>query len=198
MIKRKVDFVIFGNATAGRIEIPFKKFKREYGIHNVSYLNYCSLSRNNVDNSKASIVSETLANLSSYHDQKPDNRNVSIKPQQALTVKSYLLDLHDNEYKKQLDIWVLTSAVQALEDSKIPYLFIPNDDWVYEDPYYECRKGNKRFVKDVKMRPCHYDEKHPVRVHHTSDESQMILSRKIYGHIVENQLLNFNDQNSCN
>jgi hypothetical protein len=197
MIKKRVDFVIFGNATAGRIEVPFKKFNREYGIHNISYINYCSLSRNNVDNSKASIVSETLVNLSSYHDQKSDNRNAFIKPEQATTIKSYLLDLHDNEYKKQLDIWVLSSAIQALEDAKIPYLFMPNDDWVYQDQYFKLRDNNKRLVNDVRMRPCYYDEKHPSRVHHTSDESQMVLSRKTYGYIIENRLLDFNDQNNC-
>ena len=196
MIKRKVDFVIFGNSTEGRIEVPLvpdkNRFDRKKGIHNISYDGYPVLGKDIVKTDNVTTVSETLKTLTAGN--KNDRGTHRISNQQRISVKSYLIDLFDKEERIQKDIYYLCSGVQALEDAKIPYLFIPNDDWVFEDSYYELRSSNLRFVKDWEMKPITYATDHlPMHViYHTTPENQVVLFNKIYEYILGNNLLTFN------
>lgn len=193
MIKRNVDFVIFGNSTEGRIEVPLvpgkNRFNRKKGIHNIAYDGYSVLGKDIVEKNNVTTISETINTLTA------GNRgSYRISNQQRISVKSYLIDLFDKEERIQKDIYFLCAGVQALEDAKIPYLFIPNDDWVFEDSYYEFRKSNPRFVRDREMCPITYATDHlPMHViYHTVPENQVILFDKIYQYILGNNLLTFN------
>lgn len=179
MIDKKVDFVIFGNTTENRIELPISTFRREFGIHNISYESYPNQSKKNITK-KPTTISENLMTLQQGH--------ADINEFQQESIKNYLKDLFDFEYKRHQDTWILASGVQALRDAKIPYLFLPGWDWIRHDRYFN--KPDVRISFLPELHPQSYDAKpNNDRLWHTSDEAQVKLFNHVLNYINKHNLL---------
>ena len=182
MIDKKVDFVIFGNTTEHRIEIPLTTFHRSLGIQNISYERYPNQSKKHITK-KPTTISENLLTLEQGHRD--------INEFQLESIKSYIKDLYDFEYRRHQDTWLLASGVQALKDAKIPYLFLPGWEWINRDRYFA--EPNIRISFDRELHPQSYDVKpHNNRLWHTSDEAQVTLFNKVLNYINTHKLLEWN------
>ncbi len=182
MVNRKVDFVIFGNTTENRIELPITTFHRSLGIQNISYERYPNQSKKNITK-KPTTISENLLTI---------ERNFvnNLNEFQVESVKHYIKDIFDFEYKRHQDTWILASGVQALKDAKIPYLFLPGWEWIKRDRYFE--KPDVRISLDRELHPQSYDRQPNNRLWHTSDESQVVLFNKVLNYINTHNLLEWN------
>ena len=181
MIDKKVDFVIFGNTTENRIELPITTFHRSLGIQNISYERYPNQSKKHITK-KSTTISENLLTLEQGH--------ADINEFQQESIKHYLKDLFDFEYKRHQDSWILASGVQALKDAKIPYLFLPGWDWINRERYFS--KPDIRISFDRELHPQSYDRQPNNRLWHTSDESQVELFNKVLNYINTHKLLEWN------
>ena len=208
MIRRRVDFVIFGNVPTGRIEFPFKgQFDPALGIFNFNYRNYPDLAGFNPNFVHNNTVSESINNLIKDDGSVSKNHSAFVTDKQFNALKLYISYLYDYEFQRCHDLWITESAISALRDSNIPYLFFPHWVSVHFTPVTDVHSESDicstdhslylsepdiRIVKDKKLGPYQYHA-NVGRRYHTTDENQVIIADQVYNFIAQHNLLEYKE-----
>lgn len=191
LVKEKVDFVIYGSTSSGRLEYPnilkTQSYCAELGIYNFSYKQHPDLSSLNPNFIENNTHSDTISTiLGGYGD---------CTERQRQAIRMYFEELFDERYRQIQDAYILSSGVQELIDNKIPYLCL-FDNFVELIPYFQ--KHNQRIVtQDYKLLPFRYDTydeetgTHTQRRYHVSDKNQLVIANYLCNYIVTNNLLNW-------
>lgn len=172
MIKEEVDLILVGVTSPNRIDFPInnKAFDKNLGIYNYDYKSHPDLSSMNFSFKHNNFISDTLNNLT---EGNVSNLYKEISNGQYTAIESYIRHLFDVNYREQQDAWIIQSAVAELNDSGISY-FLITQEWLNQ--YYPFTQDNKEFIKDKKLLPWSYYDKHSSNRWHTSDESQEKLA----------------------
>lgn len=189
LVKDKVDFVIYGSTSAGRLDYPNRDRKRSYvaelGIYNFTYKQHPDLSSLNENFDENSMHSDTISTiLSGYGDATSEQR---------VAIKEYFTELYDERYRQVQDAFLISSGVQELVDNKIPYIGI-FDNFVELIPYF--KKINPRHIIDNRvLQPFRYSSfdsetgKDTVRRYHVSDKNQVVIAERLCQYIKDYNLL---------
>lgn len=189
LIQDKVDFVIYGSTSSGRLEYPSQYKTRNYvaelGVYNFNYNSHPDLSSLNIYFDENNMESETITTiLGGYGNCTEEQRKA---------VKLYFQELYDERYRQVQDAYIMSSGVQELIDNKIPYICL-FDNFVELIPYFQ--KENVRIVTDnYDLLPFRYDTideetgKHTSRRYHVSDKKQVEIAKKLCQYIQTNNLL---------
>jgi hypothetical protein len=195
MIHRRVDFVILGNDTENRIEIPTNSgFDSTLGIYNINYRRTPDLSALDPGFVHDNLESDTLNN---FFDKK-GNRNKSylenLTDEHFDAVKHYTTYLYDSKFRQLQDLWIIESAIAALRHAKIPYLFLPCDECDITQSRYLSRP-DVRIVSDGSLSLQRYGLPTvaigPQRRWHTTDSDQIKIANDVCEYIQTHGLLNW-------
>lgn len=167
-LKYNPDLVLIGGTDETRFELPmkslypnnnFKEYNKQNGLGNIEYRHYPNLSKTFVDNSACSLWSD---HFSKFFDENAFPNDV------LQAWKYYLGLLHDPNWKKQIDEWVVESSIFFLEQNKFSYIYLPNGHYIPD-----CASDQKIFDYNI---PASYQSD---RSYHTSDEEQQTLFHKL-------------------
>lgn len=188
LVKKKVDFVIYGTTSSGRLEYPStysSNYAAESGIYNFDYSTHPDLSSLNPNFGLNSMQSETISTVLGGYGMCTENQKEAIE--------MYFKELFDERYRQVQDAFIISSGVQELIDNKIPYICL-FDDFVELIPYFS--NPNKRIIiKDRSLLPFRYDSydeetgNDTHRRYHVSDKNQVVIAYKLCQYIRTNNLL---------
>ncbi len=128
-ISIKPDLVILGSTDSHRFEIPIHSLWRDVakqsydidrGIDNIEYRYYPNPSKNHLDTSKACVWSD---HYSKYTTGDFDKEFSNLW-------KLFFTEIHDGKWKEQQDRWIIESSICALQKNQIPFLYLPNHNWI--------------------------------------------------------------------
>jgi hypothetical protein len=189
LVKERVDFVIYGSTSAGRLEFPSKNKTRNYcaelGVYNFNYRDHPDLSSINPNFGENNMESDTISTiLGGYGNCTDEQRNA---------IKEYFNELYDERYRQVQDAYIISSGVQELIDNKIPYLCL-FDNFVKLIPYF-CKINERIVTDDHTLLPFKYNfydsetGKDTVRRYHVSDKNQVEIANLLCNYIQTNNLL---------
>jgi len=159
-VKLDADFVIISTTTPGRIEVPLKgkTYVKELIGKNIHYPDTRQPAISDIGKEMMkdpTIAVDVLGNFETIWNE--DYKKVL--PETFLdTLKSYVVDMFDQNIKLQYDTWIMSDACRRLLDKKVPFLIII--DYLYNgysvgDPYHD-------FEVDLNWIPAkyliHYDD----------------------------------------
>ena len=187
MIKRGVDFVIYGTTSEGRLEYPITDhYDPGLGVYNIEYEHCADLSSLDPEFGANNIRSETLSNIVC----NPPHPSATRDQEQLDALNAYFAHLYIEGLKAQQDSWVIASGLQSLQRAGIPFLLVMNQCNLRYDSYFE--QETPRFVfgcdHNAHLTPQHYTS-FTLRRWHTDDESQRIIAEKTHKYILEHNLL---------
>lgn len=128
-ISDRANFIIFGATDCHRFEIPLhvlwshlpkKYFDISQGLNNIEYRYYPNPSRQNVDPSFACLWSDHYSKYSSG----------DFDPEFLQIWKTFFSEIYDESWRDQQDRWIVESSIARLERSGIPFVVMPNDNWI--------------------------------------------------------------------
>ena len=193
MIRRQVDFIIFGSETENRIEVPIKSgFNPELGIYNINYGRTPDQSALESGFAHDNMESDTLNNFFDRQGNKNKNYLENLTDDQFDAVKHYTAYLYDPKFRQLQDVWIIESTLLAIRQAKIPYLFLPHAAWVTAQSDY-LSKSDPRIVSDGRLGPYRYNNqllgKSSTRRWHTTDDDQIKIANNVYEYIQTHNLL---------
>lgn len=202
MIKRKVDFVIFSDTSAPRIEIPnFSVQSNTFvDIYSIDYTQYPDLSAKNfTENKKPRYISETINNMLDEQGKlrKDFYYRHCISENQTEAIRYYVGELLCQDLKNKQNAWIIEALVSQLKFHKIPYLYL-NNCYTLNHSRLLSNSQNKRFCSKQECIPHQYhndlrpDLGGPGRRWHTGDKAQEIIAEEVHNYILENNLLGWN------
>lgn len=189
LVKDKVDFVIYGSTSAGRLDYPNVNRKRSYvaelGIYNFTYKQHPDLSSLNENFDENSMHSDTISSLlSGYGDATSEQRTA---------IKEYFNELYDERYKQVQDAFIISSGVQELINNKIPYIGL-FDNFVSLIPYFKTSTP-RHVITDNTLLPFKYPSfdsetgTDTTRRYHVSDKNQIAIAERLCQYIQRYNLL---------
>ena len=191
LVKDKVDFVIYGSTSAGRLEYPNvekgknKNYIAELGIYNFVYDTHPDLSSLNHNFVENNTHSDTITNILAGYGPGTN--------EQKMAIRYYFNHLFDERFRQIQDAYIISSGVQELIDNKIPFIGLFHD-YVNLIPYFQ--KNNLRIItSDYSLLPFLYnnmDEETKTwttRRYHVSDKNQVVIANNLCNYINSNNLL---------
>lgn len=117
-----------------------KMYNQHVGLRTIEYRGYGCRSEQVVHNQSpesdwASTLSDSINNFVTElaENNIHSNHDRGIPAELKRVIEDYVLWLHDESYTQQRDYWIIQSALFALEQAGIPYVFAPgplrNMDW---------------------------------------------------------------------
>jgi len=189
MIRRQVDFVILGNDTENRIEIPTNSgFDLTLGIYNINYRRTPDLSALDPGFVHDNIESDTLNNFFDEYGNRNKSYLENLTDDHFDAVKHYTAYLFDLQFRQLQDLWIIESTVLAIRYANIPYLFLPHAEWVTSRSKY-LSQTDPRIVADGKLGPYRYKSPGQGRRWHTTDDDQIKIANNVYEYIQAHNLL---------
>ena len=153
-ISMGVDFMIIGSTYPDRMEIPInnniqitntksmkipetwkefldifklnvQKYEKQRGLANISYARHPDLSANNDFMQDPVLISETIKNL--IYSKEKINSFYKLNPIVIESLKSFIANLYDSNFKRQIDCWIMNNMLRKLKyETKIQFLFFPH------------------------------------------------------------------------
>lgn len=138
-IRRRPDLVVIGATSSDRMNIVMNPegWRSPVKLKHIEYRGYHCSSEQNIDQREVFIVGDTLANL-------VEGPYIDIPEDKKRAVQTYIADLHDMGLQYNIDACVIRDGLQALQNSGIPFLFIPGPTNYFGWNYL----GNNLWPKD--------------------------------------------------
>lgn len=193
-VSMDADFIIIGSTTPQRIEIPIndsklknvnnawhlpfsfdtieiKQYNKERGLANISYARHPDLSANNDFLREPVLISETINNLI----DGISNDFYNLDAETIRSLKYYIANLYDNNFKRQMDCWMINSILRKLKyETNINFLFFPHILFIEE------------YAKDIKwLEAKHIITDGPYELersdlrYHTTPEAQIVVAEEV-------------------
>jgi len=194
-IEQGADFVLVSSTATDRCEIPYIdskmpgekyadqnvdrnvwKYDRKRGLTNIHYNPSVDVSSTNNFLQNPTMISHTFSTLI--------DPNVSyVTKDQRLSIKMFIADLVDVNWKWQTDAWCLDSCLRRLNDSDIPYIMHIDQMNLQENNFLSWMSNKNYMNADVKRYEKPID-KDPG--YHTGPAEQQQMFTEIKQHLEKN------------
>lgn len=195
MIKRKVDFVVVGTTSSARIDYPLKDKPFDYnlGVYNLAYNYHPDLSSLDINFIHDNMASDTIHNIL-------EGYAVIKNEEQLESIRRYLIDIYDNDFRYLQDAWIISDGIRALKEANIPYIVLllqyfartNVSTFTNHDPRIIHDMNNKDLTYLLPYNYGTYDEEtgeHTTRRYHVSDKNQVVIAENLCNYIKTNNLL---------
>ena len=133
----------------------------DQGLSNIQYHPHHDLSCKNEFLKTPTIINESLNNLA-FPESKM-NSFYNLTDEQITSLRLYMLNLYDENVKRQQDCWIMSDASRRLQQSQIPFI-------LFAHPLFESK-----YIKNIEWLPS------KNRVHHQEfDYTSFSKSRTLF------------------
>lgn len=174
-IKQKADYIVVGTTTSDRIDIPIpdKQINYPVTVHDVDYSGYRSASKNNVNNTEPTVISDSINNWTTdnytwvFHD---NYKRKEITPEIINAMKHYVAYLHNFQLQQMQDYFIISDALRKMMALNKEFVFLRGPmycDWSFV--------GNRLWTK-----PQPWDVPYgidPTPVNHSSQQAHNDFAR---------------------
>jgi len=185
-IANNASFVIASPTYYDRTEIPIIDKLTNYNATDLFYYgNTYSNYDNKVDHS---LFSDSINSLLSA-DNKERFKKIPNMIEKVNTLKDYLVNLYNINWKQQQDIWALYATFHKLHMSNIPYIMVLDRMNIASEFNWLTEKNNTLPYGDI----AHLVNDGTIKVdpgYHTFPEDQLYIADKILEHIEKFNILN--------
>jgi hypothetical protein len=185
-IANNAAFIIASPTYYDRIEIPIIDKSAKYDAGDLFY--YGSTYSNYDSTIDHALFSESIISLLSA-DNKERFKKIPNMIEKVNTLKDYLVNLYNINWKQQQDIWALYATFHKLHMSNIPYIMVLDRMNIASEFNWLTEKNNTLPYGDI----AHLVNDGTIKVdpgYHTLPKDQLIIAEKLLEHIEKFNILN--------
>ena len=185
IMKHNPTYIIIGTTSPDRLEIPLKNLSvnsyeqkwenysyiKKFGLLNIEYNNSNDLSslNNEFENIAPTLKSNTIYNF--LHENIIDTEKKDI-------LNNYFQHFYDLEWKRQIDIWVISEGIYKLLSKNFNFSLINTH---FEDDYFSfCEDSLIKIQHELNPWTYYSTQKKTKNPFHLNDEDSEILANKWY------------------
>jgi hypothetical protein len=191
-IANNASFIIVSPTYYDRIEIPIIDKLTNYNAADLFYYGY---TYSNYDSKvDRSLFSDSINSLLS-EDNSERFKEIPGMTKKIETLKNYLVDLYNINWKQQQDIWALYAIFHKLHMSNIPYLIVLDRKNITSEFNWLTEKNNTMPYIDIQHyvdQLIEYSKQNNINAdpgYHTFPKDQIIIANKILEHIEKFNIL---------